>query len=84
MGISRSSCGECQRRERELLIVFTVAVVIQSVVFALALQWGGKWAEYAPYAFVGIAVAAVAVPYRIYKWRQGRKGGKGQDPGSPG
>ena len=76
-------CRQCQRRERELVLVFTAAVVIQSVVFALALQWGGKWAEYAPYAFVGIAVATVAVPYRICKWRWGRKRGKGQTPGSP-
>lgn len=76
-------CRQCQRREWELVAVFTAAVVIQSVVFALALQWGGKWAEYAPYAFVGIAVAAVAVPYRIYKWRRGRKRGQGQPPISP-
>lgn len=76
-------CRQCQRRELELVLVFTAAVVIQSVVFALALQWGGKWAEYAPYAFVAIAVVAVVVPYRIYKWRRGRKRGTGQGPSSP-
>lgn len=60
-----------------------MTVAIQSAVFALALQWGGKWAEYAPFAFVGIAIAAVAVPFIIYKRRRGRKRGKAPHPGSP-
>ncbi len=43
-----------ERRERDLIVLFTMTIVIQSSVFALALQWGGKWAEYAPFVFLGI------------------------------
>ena len=72
-----------ERRERDLIVLFTMTIAIQSSVFALALQWGGKWAEYAPFVFLGITIAVVAAPFMVYRWRRERKRRKRQNPISP-
>lgn len=57
--------------------LYATTIAIQSVVFLLALEWGGKWADYAMFIFAGIGIT-VAIGFLIaYKWRQKKKNRNG-------